>query len=107
MRLLSGIIKLIILLLLIILAVFNTAPVHFSYIPGESIELPLIVLLLCFFVIGTLFGMLAMFRRLLTLRNETVRLREEVRKSGRIALEQATAHDSPAPAAAGNQHKAS
>lgn len=98
MRVLSAIIKLIILLLLIILAVFNTEPVRFTYIPGESIELPLIVLLLCFFVLGALFGVLALFRRLLTLRNETMRLREEVRKSGRIALEQATARDTPASA---------
>lgn len=98
MRLLYALIKLLILILLMILAVFNTEAVRFEYIPGQSVELPLIVLLLCFFIIGALFGILALFGRLLALRHEAVRLREEVRKSGRIALEQATAHDTPAAA---------
>ena len=43
------------------------------------------MLLLGFFVVGAIFGVLAMLGRLLALRNEVNRLRREIRKNGRGA----------------------
>jgi len=56
MKLFSLIIKLLLLAVFIILAAFNTHLVSFSYLPGSEISLPLILLLLAFFVIGAVFG---------------------------------------------------
>lgn len=88
MKLFSLIIKLLLLTVFIVLAAFNTHIVSFSYLPGSEISLPLILLLLAFFVIGAVFGVFSMFGRLLSLRHENNRLRNEVRKNARIAQEQ-------------------
>lgn len=95
MKLFSLIIKLLLLAVFIVLAAFNTHLVNFSYLPGSEISLPLILLLLAFFVIGAVFGVFSMFGRLLSLRHENNRLRNEVRKNARIAQEQL---QTPAPA---------
>ncbi|OAM34257.1 hypothetical protein A7Q01_05970 [Eikenella sp. NML96-A-049] len=95
MKLFSLIIKLLLLAIFIVLAAFNTHLVSFSYLPGSEISLPLILLLLAFFVIGAVFGVFSMFGRLLSLRHENNRLRNEVRKNARIAQEQL---QTPAPA---------
>lgn len=100
MKLIALIVKILILLFFIILAVFNTHSVPFAWLPGSQVALPLIVLLLVFFVIGALFGVLAMFGRLLGLRHENNRLRAEVKKNARVAREEiappAVRPDSPA-----------
>ena len=88
MKLIYLIIKILILLVFIVLAAINTHSVPFSWLPGTQAELPLIVLLLGFFIIGALFGVLAMFGRLLGLRHENNRLRAEVKKNARIAREE-------------------
>ncbi len=95
MKLISLIVKLLLLAVFIVLAAFNTKLVGFSYLPGSEINLPLIVLLLAFFIIGAVFGVFSMFGRLLSLRHENNRLRNEVRKNARIAQEQL---QTPAPA---------
>lgn len=82
MKTLALIIKGVILLLFLAMAVSNTQTVSFFYLPGQSIELPLIVVLFGAFVIGIVFGMFALFGRLLRLRSETNRLRAEVKKNG-------------------------
>lgn len=99
MKLIALLVKILILLFFIVLAVFNTHSVPFSWLPGSQITLPLIVLLLAFFVIGALFGVLAMFGRLLTLRNENNRLRSEVKKNARVAREEITPPAVPAASA--------
>lgn len=96
MKPIALIVKILILLFFIVLAVFNTHSVPFTWLPGSQITLPLIVLLLAFFVIGALFGVLAMFGRLLSLRHENNRLRAEVKKNARVAREEIAA---PVPAA--------
>lgn len=95
MKLFSLIIKILLLVVFIVLAAFNTRLVGFSYLPGSEINLPLIVLLLFFFIIGAVFGVFSMFGRLLSLRHENNRLRSEVRKNARIAQEELQA---PVPA---------
>ena len=85
MKIVYALIKIVILLAFVLLAVSNTQSTAFHYLPGQEISLPLIVLLLGFFVVGAIFGVLAMLGRLLALRNEVNRLRREIRKNGRGA----------------------
>ncbi|HEZ6477062.1 TPA: DUF1049 domain-containing protein [Neisseria meningitidis] len=81
MKLIYTVIKIIILLLFLLLAVINTDAVTFSYLPGQKFDLPLIVVLFGAFVVGIVFGMFALFGRLLSLRGENGRLRAEVKKN--------------------------
>ena len=91
MKLIYTVIKIIILLLFLLLAVINTDAVTFSYLPGQSVNLPLIVILFGAFVVGIVFGMFALFGRLLSLRSENGRLRAEVKKSARLTGKELTA----------------
>lgn len=84
MKIISNIIKILILLVFLLLAVANTQVVSFFYLPGQPIELPLIVVLFGAFIIGIVFGMFALFGRLLGLRSENNRLRAEVKKHARV-----------------------
>ena len=89
------IIKIIVLLVFLLLAVSNTQAVQFFYLPGQEVSLPLILVLFGAFLVGAVFGLLALFGRPLSLRNEHARLRAEVKKSARLS-----SHDVAAPAAA-------
>ncbi|EEH62923.1 conserved hypothetical protein [Neisseria gonorrhoeae 1291] len=91
MKLIYTVIKIIILLLFLLLAVINMDAVTFSYLPGQSANLPLIVVLFGAFVVGIVFGMFALFGRLLSLRGENSRLRAEVKKSARLSGQKLTA----------------
>ena len=84
MKLISTIIKILILLVFLLLAITNTHTVSFFYLPGQNINLPLIVVLFGAFIIGIVFGMFALFGRLLFLRSENNRLRAEVKKAARL-----------------------
>ncbi|MDF7676514.1 LapA family protein [Neisseriaceae bacterium ESL0693] len=81
MKVIYSLIKLLVFAVLILLAITNTQTIGFNYLPGQSIHLPLIVLLLIFFIIGAVFGVLAMFGRLLKLRSEAGRLRGKIKKT--------------------------
>ena len=70
MKLIYTIIKILILLVFLLLAITNTHTVSFFYLPGQNINLPLIVVLFGAFIIGIVFGMFALFGRLLSLRAE-------------------------------------
>ncbi len=98
MKIFYGLVKILILLVFLLLAVSNTQTVSFYYLPGQPVDLPLIVVLFGAFVIGIVFGMFALFGRLLGLRNENNRLRAEVKKHARLT-EQDVQTASPAPAA--------
>lgn len=91
MKLIYTVIKIIILLLFLLLAVLNTDTVSFSYLPGQKFDLPLIVVLFGAFVVGIVFGMFALFGRLLSLRGENSRLRAEVKKNARLSGQELTA----------------
>lgn len=95
LKTISWIIKGFILLLLLIMAAMNTQSVRFTYLPEQAVDVPLIVILFGGFVVGTIFGLFAMFGRLLRLRSETHRLRHEVQKTARLASQ-----DIAAPVAA-------
>lgn len=81
MKIIYNLIKLVVFLVLILLAITNTQIVDFNYLPGQTIQLPLIVLLLLFFIVGAVCGIFAMFGRLLKLRSEVNRWRGEVKKT--------------------------
>lgn len=91
LKIISLIIKIFILVLLLILAFINTNKVHFSYLPGQAVDVPLILILFGMFVIGAVFGIFAMFGRLLRLRSENNRLRAEVHRAARLTTQDITA----------------
>ena len=84
MKLIYLVIKIVIFLIFLLIALGNTQTVPFFYLPGQQLDLPLIVVLFGAFLIGAVFGVLAMFGRLLRLRSENNRLRREVAKSARV-----------------------
>lgn len=104
MKIFYTIIKIIILLIFLILAVSNTQSVQFFYLPGQSVGVPLILVLFGAFVIGSVFGIFALFGRLLALRGENNRLRAEVKKSARPAVD-LTVPQPQSPAAAPLERK--
>ncbi len=80
--------KVIILLALLVIALKNTQLVDFNWVIGEKLQWPLITLLLIFFVIGTVFGIFSMLGRVMSLRNENIRLRRELIKNAKIKHEE-------------------
>lgn len=84
MKIVSLIIKVILLVFFVILALINTQKIPFFYVPGQQIEWPLIVVLFISLIIGAVLGIFSMFGRLLRLRAENNRLRAEVQKSARL-----------------------
>ena len=95
MKLIYLVIKIVIFLIFLLIALGNTQTVPFFYLPGQEVSLPLILVLFGAFLVGAVFGLLALFGRLLSLRNENARLRAEVKKSARLS-----SHDVAVPAAA-------
>ena len=100
MKIISGIVKILILLVFLVLALSNTQVVEFFYLPAQPVELPLIAVLFGAFVIGAVFGVFALFGRLMALRSENNRLRSEVKKSARV-----TEQDLAVPAVLPPEHK--
>lgn len=100
MKLISTIIKILILLVFLLLAITNTHTVSFFYLPGQNINLPLIVVLFGAFIIGIVFGMFALFGRLLSLRSENNRLRAEVKKYAHLSEKDLTPVKTEIPATA-------
>ena len=100
MKLIYTIIKILILLVFLLLAITNTHTVSFFYLPGQNVNLPLIVVLFGAFIIGIVFGMFALFGRLLTLRSENNRLRAEVKKYAHISEKDLTPVKTETPATA-------
>ena len=99
MKLIYTIIKILILLVFLLLAITNTHTVSFFYLPGQNINLPLIVVLFGAFIIGIVFGMFALFGRLLFLRSENNRLRAEVKKHAHLSEKDLTPVKTETPAA--------
>lgn len=84
MKIIALVIKAFVLLFFLILALVNTQIVPFSYVPGQQVQWPLIVVLFLAFILGAVFGIFALFGRLLRLRSENSRLRAEVQKAARL-----------------------
>ena len=91
LKILSWCVKGLILVLLLFVALLNTQTVQFTYLPEQAWNLPLIVVVFGGFVIGTVFGIFATFGRILRLRSENNRLRNEVQKTARLSTQDITA----------------
>jgi len=87
MKIIYALIKIVVLLILLLLAVSNTQMIAFNYLPGQTVNLPLIVLLLIFFIIGAVFGVFAMFGRLLRLRSQVNELQSKLDKQIKAAAQ--------------------
>lgn len=81
MKIVYLVIKVLILFALILFAAGNTQPVELFYLPQQNLQMPLIVALFGVFVVGAIFGIFAMFGRLLSLRAENARLRANLKKA--------------------------
>lgn len=64
--------------LLLLFAVRNTTPVRLRFFFDQGWDVPLIVLLLCFFVIGTCLGVIASLERIFRQRRELLALKKEL-----------------------------
>lgn len=87
MKIIYALIKIVVLLILLLLAVSNTQMTAFNYLPGQTVNLPLIALLLIFFIIGAVFGVFAMFGRLLRLRSQVNQLQAKLDKQIKAAAQ--------------------
>ena len=78
MRIVTWTIRLIVFVLLIAFAAKNVEPVTLRFYFDLALQAPLVVLLLAFFAIGALFGVLALVGTLLRQRREIGALRRRV-----------------------------
>ena len=77
MNILTWAIRLVIFLFLAAFAIGNTDPVLLHPLPGIEWQAPLVVYLLAFFVLGTLFGLLALLGTVLRQRRQIASLGRE------------------------------
>ena len=80
MRYLMRIVELAVLVLLIAITIQNSQPVSFHLFFGQSWNLPLIVFLLGFFIVGILMGSLAMLPYYVRMRRELSKLKKDLRQ---------------------------
>ena len=78
MRLVTWAIRLIVFVLLIAFAAKNVEPVTLRFYFDLALQAPLVVLLLAFFAVGALFGVLALVGTLLRQRREIGLLRRRI-----------------------------
>jgi lipopolysaccharide assembly protein A len=93
MKIIYTLIKIVVLLAFLLLAISNTQLIVFNYLPGQMVNLPLIVLLLIFFIIGAVFGVFAMFGRLLRLRSQVNQLQNQLNKQVKAASQTVNAEN--------------
>ncbi|MFC3531052.1 lipopolysaccharide assembly protein LapA domain-containing protein [Vogesella facilis] len=79
MRYLFRLFELLLLVLLVAVTVQNSTVVEFKLFFGHSWQVPLILLLLIFFVAGAVIGLLATFAYSLRVRRELSQLKKELR----------------------------
>lgn len=88
MKVIAWIIRIVVLLALVWLAVLNKQTVTFSVMQGLQVDLPLIVLLFAFFVMGLILGMLALAPKYFSVKWEARRLRKETEQNRTVIADQ-------------------
>lgn len=88
MKVITWIIRIIVLLILLWLALQNNQIVSFSLMDGLQFDLPLIVLLLAFFALGVILGLLILLPKHLGLKWEARKLRKENEQNKLILAQQ-------------------
>lgn len=81
MKIIYWVIKLLILSILLFFSIQNTHIVSFTWLPTQSVNLPLIVLLLVAFIVGALVGIFSMLGRILSLRAENTSFKKKLKKA--------------------------
>jgi lipopolysaccharide assembly protein A len=88
MRYVMWLLKIALFLLVLTFAAKNTAPVTVRYYLGNEWDAPLVLVLLVFFVLGALFGIVAGLAKVFRQRREIAALKRELRaRQGNPALE--------------------
>jgi len=82
MRIVTWTIRIVLFLLLLVFAVWNTEPVTLRFWFGQAWQAPLVLVLLAFFVAGALFGAAAVLGTVLRQRRNIGRLRRDARAQG-------------------------
>ncbi|MCX7207025.1 MAG: lipopolysaccharide assembly protein LapA domain-containing protein [Proteobacteria bacterium] len=85
MRYLFWLIKFLLFVILFGFAMHNADPVVLKFFLGYFWQAPLALLLLVFFVVGVVFGLLAAFSKIIRLRREVVSLKKELRAKQTVA----------------------
>ncbi|NHQ85319.1 LapA family protein [Iodobacter fluviatilis] len=85
MRYLFWLIKFFLFVILFGFAMHNAEPVVLKFFLGYFWQAPLALLLLVFFVVGAVFGLLAAFSKIIRLRREVVGLKKELRARQTVA----------------------
>lgn len=85
---LSWLLRALAFLLILLLALMNTAPVTLRFFLGKTWEMPMVLAILLFLASGAALGVLACLPRLLRQRSEIARLRREL-GAGRADLPRA------------------
>lgn len=88
MKIIAWMIRIVVLLALVWLAVLNKQTVTFSVMQGLQVDLPLIVLLFAFFVMGLVLGMLVLAPKYFSLKWEARRLRKETEQNRNVIADQ-------------------
>ncbi|WP_373975412.1 LapA family protein [Chitinibacter sp. SCUT-21] len=81
MHYLSWFIKFVVFVVLFGFAMHNAAPIDLYFFLGYKWNAPLAMILLVFFVLGAVFGLLASFGQVFKLRRQLVQLRKELKVS--------------------------
>ena len=88
MKIITWIIRIIVLLVLLWLALQKNQVVSFSIMDGLQFDLPLIVLLLVFFALGVVLGLLILLPKHLGLKWEARKLRKENEQNKLVLAQQ-------------------
>lgn len=83
-RYVSWFLRAVLFLLLLLFALKNTDSVTLRFFFGESWQLPLVLLLLIFFVFGAVLGLLACLPRIFRERREILALKRDLKAAGEV-----------------------
>lgn len=99
MRIVTWVLWLVVFLFLLAFAAKNLDPVTVRFYLDHDWQAPLVVVLLGFFAVGVVLGMLAMVGTLLRQRREISRLKRDARRQQRSAAESQARADAARPPA--------
>jgi len=85
MRYFDWALRIVLFIVLLGFAVKNDQPVTLRYFFGYEWQSSLVVILLLFFAVGTVVGVLAMFSNVLQQRREIARLKRDIRVKNKLA----------------------
>jgi len=85
MRYLNWVLRIVLFIVLLGFAVKNDQPITLRYFFGYEWQSSLVIILLIFFAVGTVVGVLAMLANVLQQRREIARLKRDIRVKNKLA----------------------